>query len=391
LSKRVDLKLNKKNLLLILLFTIIIFIPFFVRPSFIGADPYYYLNHICFQDDVFERPLVQSFVFDVLPCDFFVIKIVMLLFVFLGFVFLALIIEHFFVEKGFFGVCLVYGLSPILFYFIFKLENDLIAFPLLVLSILFYFKSVSKPTLLKFLTYSTISLTLLTISGIIRPLNFYFLYIGSVGNPLYLISLIIGLIFEPRSWLGLIPNFEIAEMVPLRAGIVILLLIIAWLKPLHKKEMLIATILILLQGRFMIFLPLVYAPSLINSLEYLKNKIKEKKLQIPIYLFIGMYAVFGIIGYGFLTLNYYPSQDTLDIVEQSVNISNDKNIVLYNDWELGYFIRHQNYDTNYYGSIPHPDYNNLKPPYLAITKQKLSCNTIQEKKPYYIYYCEQKN
>jgi hypothetical protein len=382
------LLLNKKNVFLILILTILIYVPFFVRPSFIGADPYYYLNHICLQDSVFQRPIIQSFVFDLLPCDFFVIKLVMLLLVFFGFVFLALIVEHFFVGKGLWGVFLVYGLSPILFYFVFKLENDLVAFPLLVLAILFYFKSVSKPTLLKFLTHSVVSLTFLTISGIIRPLNFYFLYIGSVGNPFYLISLIIGLILEPRSWLGLIPNFEIAEMIPLRAGITILLLIIVWIKPLHKKEMLIATILILLQGRFMIFLPIVFAPSLINSIEHLKNKIKEKKLEIPIYFMIGMYAFFGLLGYGFLTLTYYPSQNTLDLVEQSVIMANDKNVVLYNDWGLGYFVRHQNYDTNYYGSIPHPDYNNLLPPYLAVTKQKLDCKQLMQKKPYHLYFCE---
>lgn len=383
MNKRVsEIILDKKNLLLILLFTIIIFVPFFVRPSFIGADPYYYLNSVCGVEPIFKSE-VTNFVFGLMPCDFLFIKTIMFGLVFLTLLGLGLIVEHFFEKKSFLACFLVYGFSPILFKLFFKLENDLFALPLLVLAILFYFKTSKHKGTTKFFAYSIVSLILLFLSAQFTPFTLFFLYVGAVGNPLYFIILIIGLIIEPLSWQVLFPVIGIAEATPIIGLASIFILFFAWIKPLHKKEMLIATLLVLLQAKFMLFIPFIYAPSLINSFEWLKEKKK-----INPYTIFGIYAVIGVIAFGFLTLTYFPDQTTLEFSEQSVLLQKDYNIPLYNNWSYGYFVKHYGYPTKYYSSLPQPDYNNLDKPFLALTTFELDCEVLQQEKNLKIYYCK---
>lgn len=369
-------------MLIIFIFTILIFVPFFVRPSFIGADPYYYLNSVCSGEQIYKSE-ITNFVFGLLPCDFLFIKFVMFGLVFFSLLGLGLIIETFFKEKAWLGVFLVYGFSPILFKLFFKLENDLFALPLLVWAILIYFKTSKHKGSVKFFLYSLLSLFFLFLSAQFTPFTYFFLYVGAVANPLYLITLIIGLIIEPKGLTALMPNLQIAEMIPLLGLISIFLLFLAWIKPLHKKEMIISTLLVCLQPKFMLFIPFIYAPSLINSFEYLKSK----KVFNP-YTIFGVYAVIGLIAFGFLTLTYYPDQTTLEFSEQSVLLQKDYNIPLYNNWSYGYFIKHYGYATNYYSSLPQPDYNGLEKPFLALTTFDLNCEVLQQEKMLKIYYCK---
>ena len=198
-----------------------------------------------------------------------------------------------------------------------------------------------------------------------------------------LILLIIGLILEPKGIIQLIPNLTIAEMFPLLGLISIFLLLIAWIKPLHKKEMIIATILVILQGRFIVFLPFIYAPSLIHSIQFLKNKYK-----INFYYMISFYALIGILAFCIIGLNYFPAPETQKIVFDSTKIAVDQNIILYNDWELGYLVRNQQYDTKFFSSWPNPDYNKLVKPFYALTNKSLDCETVYKTNEYTLFYCE---
>jgi len=376
--------MKKKELLFIFAICLIIFTPFFVRPSFIGADSYYYVNHICFRDTIFSEPFIETFLFDLFPCNFFVLKIVMFFCFFVSMLLMALIVEDFFKEKGWLSVFFVYGLSPILFFLVFKLENDFIGYTLLVLSILFYFKSIKHKYDKKFFIYTAISLIVLYISAQISAINYFFLYVGAVNNPIFLLSLIIGITTTQGTALTqLIPYFEVAEMFPLLGLTTIFLLFLAWIKPLHKKEMFVATILATLQGRFIFLIPIIYAPSLMSSLDYLNSKKK-----VNVYLFVGIYAIVGILAFSILTLDYFPEQNTFDIVLESISLAEDNNLLLYNDWEIGYLIRNQKYYTTYRGSPPNPDYNNLEKPFLALTKQKSECEKIFYSNNYTLVYCK---
>jgi hypothetical protein len=79
------------------------------------------------------------------------------------------------------------------------------------------------------------------------------------------------------------------------------------------------------------------------------------------------------------------------LAQQSAHLAMDNNIVLLNDWSLGWVIINEGYNTPYKSSIPQPDYNNSpSPAYLFInklTKINKQCEKVSESPNYYLLKC----
>ena len=361
--------------LFVLVCCLLFFGVYFVVPSFIGFDTYYYLNNICLGFDL-NRDIVETLIFSALPCNYFVLKLVQALMLTITLYFILKTIKlNYKIDEKIVTLALI-GLAPICFYFFFKLENDIFAFPLLAIA--FYLFNLAKQK--NFYKNTALSLVYLYSAYTVYEFTGYFLLIGATTNPIYLVIAI----FSIPTWIGMINfNFQIAEQLPL-IGLTTIGFFWCFIKWHSKKETIATILLTALQGQFAIFALFTFAQNIGKTTEWLETKFQTKTVLIPIVIV----SVFGLILISTLPLVYYPNQEDLDLIKETVNEHRFELII--NDFELGYIMHGLDYNTPYFSSTPTGDpFKETTIPFIAITKTDLNCSQLKHTKHYKVYKCNQ--
>lgn len=217
---------------------------------------------------------------------------------------------------------------------------------------------------------------------IIAPL----IFLNKKQEKLYYLLLIIGIIYFNQTIIYFIlSSFTnstqiVAEELPL-IGIIFIIHIIHFYKYIPRKYIIPTIILTgigLIKLKYLFLATPFLLIGLIKKEQLTGICIAEKRIPL---LFIIL--ILGV-GWVITAINLYPTDSNIQEIQEVIRLSNDNNIVLYNDFGSGWLITYLGKEVEYKASYPNPDYNNLKKPYYAYTNKKLDCTKINNK----TYFCE---
>jgi len=180
---------HKKLLVLVLVF----FIPsgfYLLSQNIVGYDSYFFLNKICVPENGHYNltgnvHVAQNIVLSFLPCDLFLIKLLIVaLFAFSLFVFYLIGEET---KKGYgWPMLLFLGITPLFTLEYFKLENETFAFPFLFLSLYCFIKYLNR----KKTVFMALSIVTIIISSFFWLGSFFYILIYALMQPLILVLFI---------------------------------------------------------------------------------------------------------------------------------------------------------------------------------------------------------
>lgn len=130
--------MDKKLLILIFVLTLVPFILYVNTDSFVDGDSYYYLNAVCNQGENTSSSYIFWFITDILPCNFFVIKIIYWFLYFSSVLVLTEFVSLF--SKNYVYTPFLVSATFFVFEFM-KFENDAFSFLLGFVGLYIYFKN----------------------------------------------------------------------------------------------------------------------------------------------------------------------------------------------------------------------------------------------------------
>jgi len=371
-------------------------IALFLRGIVWGADSFAFMAVSCGQT-IFANKLSSPLWFtDLLPylnCNFYLLVVVMFFFYLLALFGLKIFGEKLFGEQGFLFPIVVGSVTPLVFFEAVRFENQFFSWTMsfMVLGLFALYLKNNKLTskaLLLFLCVLLSVFSLLIWRASIIPLFMCFLitdFPQDIKNIVVRIGFITGLAFFSNyilySFTQLLnPANIIAEELPI-VGIIFLLPIIHLIKHV-PKEFKLYTIIVLIIG--LIKVKYIYLVVPLICIGLLTKELKEglyiRNWRIPL-IPICFYLLILLIISASLT---FPTQNDLTEMNQAIQIANDNNVLLLNDWGTGWVFVYLGYDTNYKISKPNPDFNNHQRPFIAYTNEALdNCTQLTKK----IYEC----
>jgi len=369
--------LNAKNFFLIFLISFLVFLPFFLFNGFIGVDPYFFLNKVCLKQELlisFSNPFLFNLILSFLPCNFFVLKLLMFFLTFIFLIYFFKFIELFSseFEKNFivFSLFSCFVFVPVFLVQFFKFENDLFALPFISAFLFYGFK-------FKFY-FKLIDLIKALICFIIAVLFWVpsFFFISALIPLLFLISIFLLFFFKPEIILPVIfPDYKIAEGQPL-IGLIAYFFLYYGLFSVPKIlwfPLILSLILSALNLKFSFFSVFFL---LIGFNKFLSKTFSKNKKSF--YFFIILILVFyGLIFVRFFYLNnLHPNEfdwSAINWFKENYNkLSALKKVN--NNWGLSYWLEFKGIPITEKPGIHLTDYNNS---FLLTTLEMNDCNLIK--------------
>lgn len=343
--------LRIKQLIILFVIALIFFVPTFVKtnPPLAGMDTYFFLNHIYekYDDGLKDAPFLGKIIFNSLPANMLVLKIIMFIFCFLSIVIFSEIGKLYSKNYGWLsGALLFTG-----FYFgqiFFRLEDDLFGLPVLFLGWLLIAKMNEIYDRDKYTHpfYLIGGLGLIIISVFIWKFAVFFLFAlfftsyldkkWRFQNLYWLVIIPVILIYHKILFGAIIPNSNVSENTFFFAmGIFSLCVIIfAYAKNFRIERnwitILIFTALTIINFKFIIVLYPFLVLNIVNGLE--KIAYKQRNLMI---LFLCLIFLLITIN----NFNAIPSKHHYELlgIHQSYNKLNNTNYKEDVNWGFGWF------------------------------------------------------
>jgi len=343
--------MEHKQVIAIFAITLIFFIGVFLRPSYRaypGMDAYYFRNYISSDksEALEETPIFGNAIFNILPDNDFLIKLVMFL-VTLGCVYLFGLIGEYYVPK--YGwMAGLFLLTGVIFHHIFiRLEDDLFGFFLVLVSwyILVNYHRVNDKHFIKKTALNLLSLLVLALAVFTWKWAIYFLILFAFlfkDNKLYLMSAGISIIIFFNQILGgIMPSLLVSENAPLIGILTLLIMMLGYAKSARLKQnnaaLLFATILTLGNAKFVFLLVPILC---LNLCQYVKAMPRDKS---QILLIVSAIMLLYIAYSNFTAM---PSEENYDLYNKYIKTSNDLNLPKYNNWSYGYYLEYLGIKTN---------------------------------------------
>lgn len=359
------------RLFALLLLALFAFVGVFFRGDLFGFDAY--AGWACVKGISCTYLVSQPFaiaLFQLLPDSLIVFKWVMFASFFLALIPVFLLVKHFFEERVAWLVtfCVV-GLSPIFVFGFGQFENELFAYPFLfwalylvvqkswwkkVLSVVLVGVAAGfwAPSLLWLIPLSVLWLPVfvLLVTGTFWAWNNILLYFG-VGQALE--QTFLGGVYQFFGYLLVIPFFFLTK----------------------NKRLLVA-------GASMLFFALVSPKVVVLAVPFVAIGIAEliklleergKSINFLLYL-----SFFCLIGVNIAFFMQSPMSSDWVFVGEAVKISQDQNLVLIADWSYDYWVVIYTNKKLPYDSQYEKRYNEITPPFIALTKQELPCELLKE-------------
>lgn len=375
------IKLNKNNVLTLFLISFLAFLGYFFNPLLAYFDSYAFLGGACGLNTGFVIPFV--------PCNIFLIKLLLFSCFFIGLLSISVFVKNVLQKNsGWRAGLIVLGFCPLFFQEFLKFENDVFGLTLALVGLALFSIGVNKnkhsyKALIMFFSILVVFISTFVWFATYLVLLAMFLYsIYTIVFAIIGVFPIIPQITGRFNNLTTIGQQKILEELPL-IGIFGVIFFLPGLKFTPKKIWLSTALLFgagLLQNKFMILaIPFLSVGGLLFM-----EKI-EKFKGIPRLEYIVLILVILTSFFGFFMV--HPTQQEMNLVENSIDLSKDLNVSLYNDWTYGWWVTYKGYETNYKSSYPNPNYNELSKPLVALTKTDLNCLMVFEEDQIKTYYC----
>jgi len=371
-------------LFLLFVVCLIPFIGYFANPLLAGFDSYAFASEVCGHgvEDSLGSELFKSLLF-VFPCNFFLIKVVLFIVYFIAIVALALWGEEVLgKERGWLVGFVSATISPLLFFEALKFENDIFGWSLSFVALCLLFKGFS---LVKW-HEKRVKGVMCIILGLGACFLAFLCYLPSL-----LVLLGVGLVSVYTIFLAFLAGVVLLQNVPMfrepingiqalvseemiASGIPWIAFFLPFIWDIPKKYKL-PTIVLLGTGFVKAKVMLFAVPWLALGLVEADAKFKDKRWW-PNLVVVGL--VF-CVAFSFMAYFTVPTTQNFADIKEVIQLSQDNNYPLYNDWSYGWWVWYNGYETNYKAFYPDPDYNNLPKPYLAYTDTNLPCTQLKEK------------
>lgn len=341
-----------KDYFYIVLFSILLYIPLFLRNSltpFFDGDSYYYLNSIFINSSLHLDNAFNILFFNLFPQNILFIKIIMFLFTVVCGIIMYRIIGLFNIRNRLFGVGLFYSL--IWFNWIFlKFENDLFGFTFILLSLYFLLKYRTKRYDKRIFNFYIIASLVFLFIGCVGFWGFGIFYIYlflviSGFHILYIFGCLSTIYFFPRLISRLLPNFLVAENQIIVGGIVLLFLFFLYIK--ENRIDFIWTPIIISSFFALINLKFIYVviPLLLINISKVNFYNYNRKI------FVICIILFGLITTTYQSFFVFPTYTDYELfrVAKSSLTCNEK---IYYSWSTGYIVKFWGTDTTHFGTPP---------------------------------------
>jgi hypothetical protein len=320
-----------------------------LRSSLFGFDSYASLAAVRFEwvDNFLFQPFALI-VWGVLPDSLFVFNIVMFLCLFLSIVPLFLLVKHFYDERSaWVSVFLLFGLSPLMLFEFGQLENEIFAYPLILWSIYWFLTAKSKFDLVR-------CFFCLVFACGFWLFPFYLTFFNSSSN--------INGAIEQSMFSGLL-NFWFllffVFFIPLLGGRL-------------KWFGVVGVFLWLWNAKLFVFLVPFVVLSIPLGLDWLEKRVMLKKHVV-------MLCFLFVFGFNVAFLLQAPTNNDWFLVDKTINLSNDTNLPIFNDWSYGYWFWSKGLKVlNNPGSGLNINFDGT--PGIYLTDQNMPCVLVYEKK-----------
>ena len=371
----------KNRVMQLFLLCLIAWLPYFLlRPDIVGFDSYAYLTGLCQTTNFFwfdSAHIASFFALSWLPCNFLAIKIVLFT-CFVSFVaglaFLAYQINK---KYWFWSVLVTIGLSPVALFTFTTLENDQIALPFIAWGFALLFLTQKK--------FKLLSIPLFVIAGLlwngtallVLSLTPTFLFLSPLSLTIIYTQWhkIVYLFVRLNVSENMVYNFALFGVLP-----------IFFLFVFKNKRIGLSTIILLVFCFFNTQFIILLLPFVLIGVCHAFEMLEAKKAWQQINL-LKILSIICLLGFGFMVLVQSPTQSDWLAVNKSIELAKDNNVPLYNDWETGYWVLFNGWDTDSFGGGKNPDYFDLDRPFVGLTKKHLDCSVVFEES-YNVYLCE---
>lgn len=364
-----------------------------LREYYIGADSYYFLNHVCNNNPTewWSTSILTPFLLDFIPCSPIIINLIL---------FTSLLLSTFWVTQTGSLVNKKYGWMAGFFLFLSSkwmqgflvFEDDPISYPLLFASLYFFIKGTMQDKWKDKVT----ALLLVGVACLIwKGAILYFIVYGLT----YIVSTIIAvpiLLLKGKELLSnLIPStvhaFENHAIIGILFTQVLALGLIAGIKLLPYALLpmyFFWTIVLFFNAKFIIHALPLYALSVMilysNLKERMNDKPKWKPFSQSILLMLVLLVPAIAIPSSYNVINQLPFPEQMQLIEKGIKLSEETGKQLKNEWTVGYWIEWFNgKPTQWGGYMGEQDYNNS----IAIEWKELPCNKIMEERELKLYEC----
>jgi len=369
-----------------------------VRSEFYGYDSYYFASITCDANSPYKSdgafPL-DELLFSFLPCNFVILKIILVsLFFFDLLIFLA--ISKLFFSKNNWVFVLFCCITPMLVRTAFAFENDAFALPLVFLSLYFILKhSLVDKKLVSVNLF--LSLFFLSVSGIIWGGGIYYLIAFSFLSPIFLVLSIFAFIFLSGQIIGNVFNINIDMSVAenfLGNSIIFSCQYLIFLKKVFFYNMNYLFIFFLAIGFLNAKLFILCLPFYSLVLFYNFSKLYPDSGKIVLIIGgLAMFIIFSMPLTGYGLTQSYPNTQEHEVVQEFIHLAHEKEQTIHNDWTLGHLINfYKGYTEDHSGGFNILELNHYKNS-LVLTRHDLNCEIIKTypaqliEKPLTIYQC----
>lgn len=370
--------MNRKQVALIIGICFLASLPYLLTPIMSGVDSYYFLNYLWGKDTPysFETDPLAQIVFDVLPANIFLLKL--LLFGLLTGTTLIISLTGELINKrsGWLAGPFCFFSLVWINYFA-RLENDVFAYPLLALSLYFLIKSKKNKL------WGLVSFACIALACLFWQASALFFITNSAVWIFSLAAAIPLIIWKWETILNLFtPTLSYIQENQAIIGILnqnILLIGIIGIPTYLLFPTLFYFILAGMRAKYAILL----IPFLALGLVQFVDKHKEK---IPRYIWIILFIT--AIGMSIYSLNRsLPDQGTFELIDYAIQTSQDLNKPFVNNWSYGYWVAWRDGTPTEWGSgfYDKPqDYNHA----IGISYVDLNCQQLKEHRILKVYNCE---
>jgi len=373
-----------KELLFIFIVVAIFFTVYWLRSVPTGMDSFYFMNYIYGITNTL--PLTTSLatgVFSLIPANFNIIKIIMLVLTLCSAVIFSMTARLRFKKTGYLAglFLLAFPFFSVIFA---RLEDDLFGLPFMLLAIYFATRYQVSDNKKKIWDKNImLSIASLVIAVFLWRFTVYLIPIIFIMTKHFWYGLATASIlpFYSTLYQSILPNLKVSENYPIY-GLLILTLGFAYLKPSRIKEnwvvVLVLSVLTVLNYKF-IFLCVPFL--ILNIIKYIENDTNAIKKCFIIY-----FTLFFVVACA-VNLIALPNSNLDDLLTVGYTESLDRNIEFNIQWGYGYYAIFKGYDTNQFGHAQDYKKSGIVLTYLN-DKRIDDCDTIQKNRNAQLVYCE---
>lgn len=374
--------MNYKQILVIFIAVCVFLLPLFFIPELIGGDTYFFVNYIFgITNSLPNHPYLAVLIMNLIPPNFFIIKLIMVLVTFVTCLAIARCGELFDEKYGWLAGLFMLGTLFFTTIFI-NFENDMFGFMYIACSLyclLLYTQEKKEYQLY-------LSIILICIGGLVWEFAIYFLLIWVIISKfnwkLTALFIVVMSNFFMKFITGILPNSLIQENVFGFGLMSLVFFITCYMKDTRFKllypAILVSTVLALVNLKFIY----VVIPLLVISLAVTITKLPTEAV---IFVVLSLLVVFVVVS--LTILNAYPNQDINELFSKAQSLQEnsypDKEIRPV--WDFGYY-------WIYWTKKPYELFGSTKPTPktgIVITREfeKLDCVKYFENKSGIIYIC----